>query len=327
MSEIYQGKAIVDRLDISALKPGEHHLWFRATPNGLGQDQLLPVSVFKAAKEGSRVLVSAGIHGDELNGVLTAQQIMREAGPKIEQGALIVLPMINLSGVLHHTRDFIPSDPDASPVNLNRHFPGKQNGNGAQRFLHAFWNNLLMGNIDYCLDLHTQTRGATYPLYVFADYRIPAALNMARWMQPDVILNDPGDTGVFETVLNEHDIPTITVEVGAGKIHQPELVSRAVEGIKAVLGHFEMMAHSAAETSGSTIEGDTLISVRAETGGMAIPEVELGDYVEKGTLICRQFDAFGHPVKEYHAPDSGHVLSVMQDPLREPGTLLVRLIK
>ncbi|MBO0181209.1 succinylglutamate desuccinylase/aspartoacylase family protein, partial [Vibrio parahaemolyticus] len=77
-------------------------------------------------------------------------------------------------------RDFYSADPDASPANLNRFFPGDQNGNEAQRYLYALWNDLLKPNADLAIDLHTQTSGAAYPLYVFADFRIEQSLEIAR---------------------------------------------------------------------------------------------------------------------------------------------------
>lgn len=37
-------------------------------------------------------------------------------------------------------------------------------------------------------------------------------------MQPDCVLNDPGDPGILETVWNRSGIPSITVEVGMGNL-------------------------------------------------------------------------------------------------------------
>ena len=40
-----------------------------------------------------------------------------------------------------------------------------------------------------------------------------------------------GDDGVLETVWNRSGIPSITVEVGAGKVLQPDMIARSVDGV------------------------------------------------------------------------------------------------
>ncbi|MFA0464387.1 succinylglutamate desuccinylase/aspartoacylase family protein, partial [Vibrio sp. 10N.261.45.F1] len=103
------------------------------------------------------------------------------------------------------------------------------------------WDRLLKHNATFAVDLHTQTRGAVYPLYVFADYRVEQCLEMARLMQPDCVLNDPGDPGILETVWNRSGIPSITVEVGMGKFTQPDMIQRAVDGVFNILSYYEML--------------------------------------------------------------------------------------
>ncbi|WP_252024218.1 succinylglutamate desuccinylase/aspartoacylase family protein [Vibrio sp. SCSIO 43136] len=317
---------VIDKLDVDSLSVGSHHFWFTVAQNALGQAQSIPVIVHKASDEGPRIMVSAGVHGDELNGVLVAQQIAREIGHEVVAGCIVVVPAINLSGILASSRDFIGSDPDASPANLNRFFPGKADGDAANRYLHKLWNHLLHGNADMVIDLHTQTRGATYPLYVFADFRIPAALEMARLMQPDVILNDPGDAGVLETVWNENGVPCITVEVGTGKVTQPQYIARAVEGVKRILIQHGVITGEKIEVCAAPIEGDTITSIRAMQGGLTLSRVEMLQKVEEGDLVAEQYDAFGQLVQQYRAPHAGTVLSYNSDALRDAGALVVRLI-
>ncbi|MDA1381447.1 succinylglutamate desuccinylase/aspartoacylase family protein [Plesiomonas shigelloides subsp. oncorhynchi] len=73
------------------------------------------------------MLITSGVHGDELNGVLCVQQLMRELDPAQISGTITLVSGMNVPGILAGSRDFIPSDPDASPVNLNRLFPGDAN--------------------------------------------------------------------------------------------------------------------------------------------------------------------------------------------------------
>ena len=332
LDDVLQGRRVITTLNVDDLPSGEHQFWFQVTSDGLGQPKNMPVTVFKGIKDGPKLMVTAGIHGDELNGVLAAQQIVRELVGKELSGTVTIVPTVNLSGLLNHSRDFISSDPGSCPANLNRLFPGNADGLAAERFVASLWERLLKPNATFAIDLHTQTRGAVYPLYVFADYRIAQCSEMARLMKPDCVLNDPGDPGILETVWNRSGIPSITVEVGMGKFTQPEMIQRAVEGVFNILAYYEMLesnhtAQSVTEVPQiNWVEGDKIVSVRADVGGFILPQVELLQSVETGDLLAIQYDAFGDESKRYLAPSSGKVLSFNVDALREPGALVARLI-
>ncbi len=326
----FHSAPLIQRLTLDTLPPGRHTFRFDALPTGVGQSWLVPVLVYRGARPGPRVMITAGVHGDELNGVLAAQQLGRELDVTQLAGTVILVPGVNPSGMVARHRDFLPGDPDCSSVNLNRIFPGRADGNSAERYLHRVWTQLLAGNADYALDLHTQTRGARYPLFVFADYRVPEALAMARAFGPDCIQDDPGEPGVLETVWNQSGVPSITVEVGGGSVAEPLTVRRAVAGIHRVLAHLGMTLPRAepegCEPVSVPVEGNVTTTIRAEIGGMALPQVALGQPVAEGDLLTIQYDAFGAEAHRYHAPVAGWVLSLNDDPLREPGALLVRLL-
>ncbi len=317
---------VINQLDLTSLIPGTHHFLVAIGDDALGQTQQLPVKVIKSATPAKTVLVTAGIHGDELNGVMAAHQLGRELDGTLTSGTLIIMPTININGMLRHTRDYIPTDPDASPTNLNRIFPGKSDGNNAERFAHHLWQFIQGINADACIDLHTQTKGAAYPLYVFADFRIAKALEYARTLQPDMLFNDPGDPGIFETEMNNAGIPTITVEVGAGKRFQAELVERTFDGIKAILAAENMLSLPSTLKPINTIEGNSIVSIRAKVGGLAVPSIALGEEVIKGQVVAKQYDLFGELIQSYTTPVAGHVCSINEDPMREAGSLLVRVL-
>ena len=333
LGDVLQGRQVIGSLNVEDLPVGEHQFWFQVTSDGLGQPKNMPVSVFKGSQDGPKLMITAGIHGDELNGVLAAQKIIRDLVGKTLKGSVTIVPTVNLSGLLNHSRDFVSSDPGSCPANLNRLFPGDAHGLAAERFVASLWDRLLKLNATFAVDLHTQTRGAVYPLYVFADYRIEQCLEMARLMQPDCVLNDPGDPGILETVWNRSGIPSITVEVGMGKFTQPEMIQRAVGGVLNMLSYYEMLEVEGKDPLGTSqlpsmdwIEGNNVVSIRADIGGFVLPQIELLQSVEQDDLLAIQYDAFGNECRRYHAPSAGCVLSYNVDALREPGALVCRLL-
>ncbi|EGU41858.1 succinylglutamate desuccinylase/aspartoacylase family protein [Vibrio scophthalmi] len=323
--DVIQGHRVIHTLDVADLAAGEHKFMFRVATDALSQWQHLPVMVFKGKKPGKKIVITAGVHGDEYNGVLAAQKTARELAGKELAGTVTIVPMINLTGMLNHSRDFYSADPDASPCNLNRFFPGDANGNEANRFIHALWHHLLQPNADLAIDLHTQTSGTVYPLYVFADFRLEQAIEMARLTNPDAILNDPGDAGVLETMWNSSGIPSITIEVGMGRYTELTLIARTVNGIFNILKHHELL-QGEVDAVIPCLEGQEITSIRAEIGGFVIPQVSMMDKVEQNQLVAIQYDNFGDELKRYYAPNGGTVLSYNVESIRAPGSLVVRLI-
>ncbi len=67
----------IQALNVDALSAGEHKFWFAVATDAIGHPQTLAVRVFKGKKPGKRIMITAGVHGDEQNGILTAQQLAR----------------------------------------------------------------------------------------------------------------------------------------------------------------------------------------------------------------------------------------------------------
>ena len=317
----------IQALDVDGLEPGEHKFWFAVATDAIGHPQTLPVRVFKGKRPGKRIMITAGIHGDEQNGILTAQQLARELIGKMHAGVVTIVPTVNLSGIARHSRDFHSAAPDSSSSNLNRVFPGNLDGDEANRFAANLWQNLLKPNADLAIDLHSQTSGSAYPLYVFADYRLDDSIRMARLLNPDVILNDPGDPGILETAYNRADIPSITIEVGIGRYTDLPMVERAVNGVLNVLRSYELIAGEVVSQTVPCTEGEEIISIRAEQGGFVLCQVALLDEVVKGQQVATQYNSFGDEIAHYIAPSNGVVISHNVESVRAPGSLVVRLIK
>ncbi|MDN3612323.1 succinylglutamate desuccinylase/aspartoacylase family protein [Vibrio ostreicida] len=317
----------IQALDVNTLEPGEHKFWFAVATDAIGHAQTLPVRVFKGQRPGKRIVITAGIHGDEQNGILTAQKIARDLEGKSIAGCITIVPTVNLSGIARHSRDYHSAAPDSSSTNLNRVFPGNPSGDDASRFAFSLWENLLKPNADLAIDLHSQTSGSAYPLYAFADYRIDEAIRMARLIHPDVILNDPGDPGILETVYNRANIPSITIEVGVGRYTELDLVERASTGVFNIFRYYQLLNEAVTETNEPCIEGKHIISIRAEQGGFVICHVSLLEAVEQGHKLATQYNSFGDEIETYHSPSAGTVISHNVESVRAPGSLVVRLIK
>jgi predicted deacylase len=317
------GIAIIDRLDVADIAPGTtERLWFRAGASALAQPWLVPVIVVKGAKPGPRLLITAGIHGDELNGIDVIHRLA-SIEPATLAGTLVMVPGLNTPGLLQSTREWTPDFSRASP-NLNRVMPGKDGGRGIDDYAGRLWSRLLRPNADQAIDLHTQSRGTAYPMYAFAS--TPRTRAMAELVAPDIIKLDPGENGTVENELTNDGVPAITLELGRPEMFDTQMVGRGVAGIVNLMREMAMLTGPVVPKSAITFTGNKQEVVRAPRSGFAVLAVPLNSDVAKGDEIAILSDAFGRVTDRITAPVSGRISTIFTDPRRGQGDMIVRII-
>jgi predicted deacylase len=317
------GAAIIDRLDAADIALGTtERFWFRAGSSALAQPWLVPVIVVKGAKPGPRLLITAGIHGDELNGIDVIHRLA-SIEPSTLAGTLVMVPGLNTPGLLQSTREWTPDFSRASP-NLNRVMPGKDGGRGIDDYAGRLWSRLLRPNAGQAIDLHTQSRGTAYPMYVFAS--TSRTLVMGELVAPDIIKLDPGEKGTLENELTNDGVPAITLELGRPEMFDTQMVGRAVAGIVNLMREMAMLKGPVAPKSAITFTGNKQEVVRAPRSGFAVLAVPLNSDVAKGDEVAIVSDAFGRVTDRITAPVSGRISTIFTDPRRGQGDMIVRII-
>lgn len=323
------GVAVINRLDITDLEPGKiHRFYFRGASNGIGQHWFIPILVSKGSKPGKTLGIQAGTHGDELNGTNLLHKLFAQLDPKQQSGNVIAVVGANSTGLLNNSRYFQLQGNTSGGVDFNRIWPGDMNSDSADIQAGLLWSQLWAGNVNYFIDLHTQSTGTEYPLYIFSDFRNKDARIMAELIPADQIKMDPGQKGTVETTFIEHNIPAITLEIGAPKKYQKDLIDRSLVGINNILINYKILNGKIGATSKTqkTFIGNETIGVPARAGGFTELMTGLNHKVSKGQLLAIQRNGFGDIIERYYAPSDGHVLSIATDPLREPGSMIVRLL-
>src|SRR3989338_36575 len=108
----------------------------------------VPVIVQRAEKDGPVLLLMAGMHGDEINGMEIIRRVIRKGWNKPSTGTIICIPVFNVFGYLNVKRE-LPDGRD-----LNRSFPGTKSGSLASQFAYQFMKEIAP-NIDLAIDFHT----------------------------------------------------------------------------------------------------------------------------------------------------------------------------
>ncbi|MCB0644657.1 MAG: succinylglutamate desuccinylase/aspartoacylase family protein, partial [Phaeodactylibacter sp.] len=166
----------VESLDLESLAPNRiHKLWLKMIDNGLSQPVYIPVLIAKGRQLHPVVGLTAAIHGNELNGIPIIQQLFEGLDPASLNGTILAVPGLNAISLPLHERRFVDEE------DLNRLFPGKEDGNRSQQYAWQIKEKLLP-HIDYLVDMHTASFGRVNTLYVRADLDDFKISQMAGWL-------------------------------------------------------------------------------------------------------------------------------------------------
>ena len=174
-----------------------------------------------AEEPGKTVYIVAGVHGDEI-AAWYAGKLLR--GVTLRSGELYVLAPANTNGARNVSR-YVTDKQD-----LNRSFPGDANGNEAERFAAALFEDIRDKQPDLLLDLHeaivyTEGRDFLGSTLIFTklDGMEEMFFDLLFATQDGTICSNefgytgPGPEGsINATVTNELGIPSITVETFRG---------------------------------------------------------------------------------------------------------------
>lgn len=152
MNTIYFQDLIVSQLPIASKATTR----LRVATRSDGGTWHLPFLYVTGAQDGPTLLVIAGVHGDEYEGVEAIPRIFYQIQPSALQGQLLMIPVCNMPAYEAGTRN--------SPIdglNLARVFPGAAEGTITRRIAFLLTERLL-AEADFFIDLHSG--GLTYKL-------------------------------------------------------------------------------------------------------------------------------------------------------------------
>ena len=324
-----EGKHVISQLDVDDLAPGQiHKLLFEGVEMGTGQHWYVPVMVAKGIKEGKRLLLVSGVHGDELNPIATVQKVFAELDPSKLSGAVIGVIGSSRPGVEHTTRGWLWMDLGHSLINPNRTWPGIENGNTVQRHSWLLMNRLIKGNVDIGVDIHTGGNGIAFGLFSFTDSKDKEALQLSKLFPLDQIYLHQGTGGSLAAELVTAGIPAFTLELGGPRSLDQDMIDAGVKGVENVFSYYKMQDRPMGQTAldRNVFIGNELVDLFAYNSGYTELFVKIDDMVTKGQKVAVQKNAFGEIIHEYISPTDGRVAIIGTDYIRERGVDVVSIL-
>lgn len=327
------GVPVISALDVSDLAAGKtHRLIFAGVEMGTGQHWYVPVMVAKGARPGKRVLLVAGVHGDELNPIGVVQQVFADLDATKLTGSVIGIIGPSRPGVEHVTRMWPTTNLGVNLINPNRTWapPGPEvvDANSVARHSWLVMNRLIKGNADVGVDLHTGGNGIDFALFAFANYKDAEAQQLARLFPIDQILLEPGFDGTLEYALVRAGIPAITLELGGPRGFHPAMIEAGVIGARNILSHYRMIEAPIGKTTAdrALFIGNKLDDIFATASGFTEVRVRLNDSVKAGQTVAVQRNSFGDIIKTYTAGSDGRIAIIGTDAIRERGVDVVSIL-
>jgi predicted deacylase len=324
-----EGVPVITELDVADLEAGKtHRFMFRTSETSIGQYWYVPVMVAKGAKPGKRVLLVAGVHGDELNPVAAVQETFALLDPARMTGTAIGIMGASPPSLMNITRTWKINDLGGAQINPNRTWPGREDGNAVERHSWLITDKLIRGNVDAAIDHHTGGTGTDFAKFMFVYADSEESITLAKLFPTEQIMLDPGYPGTLEYSLVKAGIPAVTTELGGARTFVPEMVKMGVDGNLNVLIHYGIIEGPKRPTSADTevFIGNDLESVRAVAGGFLTVLVGLNDAVTRGQRVAIQRNSFGDIVHEYLAPADGRVAIIGTDAATERGSEVLTLL-
>lgn len=324
-----QGVPVISQLDVDDLEAGKtHRFMFQGVEMGTGQYWYVPVMVAKGARDGKRLLLVSGVHGDELNPIRVVQKVFADLDATKLSGSVIGIIGPSRPGVEHVARMWPVSNLGVNLINPNRTWPGNEAGNTVERHSWLIMNRLIKGNADIGVDIHTGGNGIDFALFAFVNWKDAEAQQVAQLFPIDQILLEPGFDGTLEYALVRAGIPAITLELGGPRSFDAPMIAAGTEGVNNLFSHYKMLDRPLGQTAKDrkAFVGNKLVDLFANHSGFTEVLVKLNDTVTKGQKVAVQRNAFGDVIHEYIADVDGRVAIIGTDAIRERGVDIVSIL-
>src|SRR5262245_11305520 len=328
--DVIHGKKVISALDVNDLERGKKHaFYFEGVQVPTGQHWYVSVLVAVGAKPGKRVVLTSGVHGDEISPVHTLQTIMSQLDPAQMSGTVLAVPDVSRPALEGMARRWPNSGRGIDLIDINREWPGNEQGASApSRHAGLMFNSLLRLNADYALDFHTGTTGFDATAFNLARMELPEVRAMAELFPIDQIFDNPAYPTLLANAFIDVGIPALTPEIGASRILDHSMIPWFVEGTMNVLKYHGILAGAMGRTGkdASTFVGNSAHTVLATHGGFVELLVKLNDKVEVGQKVAIQRNTFGEVVAEYTSGLTGEVLARRSDATAEPCIPLIAIL-
>lgn len=280
---------------------------------------LVPVIVQRAKVDGPTVLLMAGLHGDEINGIEVIRRVIRKGFNKPMIGTIICLPIFNIFGFLNIKRE-LPDGRD-----LNRSFPGSESGSLAAQFAYHFMKEITP-HVDYILDFHTGSAQRNNFSQIRCVFKDAESVELAKIFNPPFILNSGHIAKTIRESISKKGKKMLLFEGGKTNSIEETIVEEGLNGVKRFLSHLGMRSF---KIDISKDREPVFLSeskwLRAPNSGMFQATVQNGSKVQKGEVIGIVTDPYGKIERKIKSNVEGYIICLNESPVVYKGDAIFHI--
>ena len=277
----------------------------------------IPVYIFRSKNEGPAILFSAGMHGDEVNGIEIIRNLLKSKHfDKLKCGSVIAIPIINIISFLNGSRD-LPDGRD-----LNRCFPGSKSGSLGSRVAYDMMHEIIP-QIDFGVDFHTGgAKINNYPQIrcVFDDKR---NVELASLFAAPFTIDSPYREKTLRQEAEKKGKSILVYEAGESLRFNKLAITEGISGCLRMLNHLKMIDSKIPTNKTILIKHTTW--VRAKASGLFRTTKKYGYHIEKEEVIGTISDPFGEFEMELKAPEDGFIIGINNQPVINEGDALIHI--
>lgn len=276
-----------------------------------------PIYVYRGLEDGPVLALTAGMHGDEINGMEIVRRILDCGFNRVKRGSVLCMPIINMYGFLNYSREV----PDGKDV--NRSFPGSKTGSLASRVAWHLTHEIIPA-IDYGIDFHTGGAMRTNYPQIRCVMQNEKNIELAAAFHAPFTIDSPFRPHSLRQTAAKQEKNIIVYEGGESIRYDQFAIEEGVNGTLRIMKHLNMID----EAPESTFENKIIWSsswVRAKTAGMFQPTIQSGDLIIKNQVIGTITDPFGDFKENIKSPSEGYVVGLNNNPVVNAGDALLHL--
>lgn len=280
----------------------------------------IPVIIERSKIDGPTVLFSAGIHGDEINGIEIVRSIIVQKINRPSRGTIICIPVINIFSFVNQTREF----PDGR--DLNRVFPGSKKGSLASQFAFHLLKDIIP-HVDYAIDFHAGGASRFNAPQIRIAPQNEELKKLAAVFNAPFTLYSKNIAGSFRNACEKRNVKMLLFEGGKSLDINDKIAQEGINGAKRLLDYLKMLSpkHIAKPIDNPTIYISKSSWIRANQSGLFHDYNKIGCFVKKGVVLGSITDPFGKFEKKVKAPNDGYIINANHSPIVYQGDAIYHI--
>ena len=277
----------------------------------------IPVHVIHSKVKGPALLLSAGMHGEETNGIEIVRKLMsREEVQNLKCGTLIAIPVINVISFLYGSRD-LPDGRD-----LNRCFPGTKKGSIGSRIAFDLMKHILP-IIDFGIDFHTGGAKINNFPQIRCVFDFPDNLVIAKRFSAPLIIDSVYRDGTFRKEASKKNKPILVFEGGESMRFDYLAINEGLSGCMRLMHSYKMIDYDSPANPSVKIRKD--LWIRANSSGLFHMNANNGTHVRKDDLLGVILNPFGETEEKIVSPCDGYIVGINNQPVVNQGDALIHI--